>query len=187
MRRGPTAAAVLGTLALVFPASASADLAHKQITVDERNRIVTVGGFRPTLGANRDPSVGAALERFGESSRIRPWRTNQSCEIGWSQHGLTIYFSNFAGRDPCIDGRAQEIVLRGEAARGWHTNRELYIRGRSSVMRERYRAVSRGRGAFSLQRTRKFIGFEDFRDVLTAQITEGRVSSLRLFPLAAGD
>ncbi|MDQ3768230.1 MAG: hypothetical protein M3370_01950 [Actinomycetota bacterium] len=181
------AALVAVAAALALPAAASGELAHKEVKVDQRNRIVTVGGYHPDLRApNPDPSIGAALGRFGEPSRTRvPDPT--TCEIGWSQHGLTIFFANFGGGDPCVLGRAQVIVLRGQAARGWHTNRGLYIRGRQSIMRREYRVLEHGSGLFSLQRTRARFGTQTFHDVLTARITDGRVNSLGLFPLAAGD
>jgi hypothetical protein len=182
--RAGCAAGIVAAAALALPARASAELAHKQITVDERNRIVTVGGYQPDLRAlNPDPSIGAALARFGQQSRVRV-PDSSTCEVGWSQHGLTIFFVNLGGGDPCVQGRAQVIVLHGDAARGWHTNRDLYTRGRRSVMQREYRAVDRGRSLFSLQRTSRF-GLLD--DVLTAQLTDNRASSLRIFPRAGGE
>ena len=181
------AALVAVTAALALPAAASGELAHHEVKVDERNRIVTVGGYHPDLRApDPDPSIGAALARFGAPSRVRV-PDSTTCEIGWSQHGLIIFFSNFGGGDPCVRGRAQVIVLRGVAARGWHTNRGLYIRGRQSIMRREYRVREQGGGLLSLQRTRSRFGTETLRDVMAARLTDGRVSSLSLFPLAAGD
>lgn len=184
-RRTGCAAGIVAAAALALPATASAELAHKQITVDERNRIVTVGGYHPDLRVpDPDPSIEAALARFGQQSRVRV-PDSSTCEVGWSQHGLTIFFVTFGGGDPCVQGRAQIIVLRGDAARGWHTNRDLYIRGRQSVMQREYRARGQGSGLFSLQRTSRF-GL-DTDDVLSAQLTNNRVSSLRVFPRAGGE
>jgi hypothetical protein len=191
MRRRRIAAAVLITStapALTLPAT-SAAAAHEKIRISSSKQIVSVGGFRPGV----DASVRGAVNVFGPPSRVRSTSTSgTSCDIKWSERGLKITFVSFGspGRSACEAdiGLAQIIRIGGEKARGWHTNRGLYIRSKRSTMRKKYDAHRTGPGRYSLLRKRSIFGPPGTTmEVLGARIRNGGVSSFVLTPLAAGD
>jgi hypothetical protein len=164
------------------------NLAHQIIKVVENgpNRIVTVGGFHPDFRAgDPDPTIAAAVDRFGPPTTVD--RDGAGCRVDWAQIGVTIVFANFGGSDPCVAGRAQTIDIRGEAARGFHTNRDLYIRSSLDRLKRLYPQQYNGRGEWSLLRQYRPIGTDAPVDLLTAQVTDGKVSSFTLYPYAAGD
>lgn len=201
LRRGLTALAALSALALApslatgqssedaAPPAQGENLAHQIIKVVENgpNRIVTVGGFHPDSRAPAPgPSITTAVGRFGPPTTVD--RNGAGCRVDWAQIGVTIVFANFGGSDPCAAGRAQRIDIRGEAARGFHTNRDLYIRSSLDRLKRLYPQQYNGRGEWSLLRQYRPIGSGDgIVDLLTAQVTDGKVSSFTLYPYAAGD
>jgi hypothetical protein len=167
------------------------NLAHKILKVVENgpNRIVTVGGFHPDSRApDPDPSITTALLRFGPPTTVDIDRDNAACRVDWAQIGVTILFVDVGGSDPCAAGRAQVIEIRGEAARGFHTNRDLYIRSSLDRLKRLYPQRYIGRGEWSLLRQYYSPGGPKAH-LLTAQVTDGKVSSFTLYPLdfAAGD
>lgn len=201
LRRGLTALAALSALALApslatgqssedaAPPAQGENLAHQIIKVVENgpNRIVTVGGFHPDSRAgDPDPTVGAAVDRLGTPTAVEALASS-GCRYDWSQIGVTIVFANFGGSEACVAGRAQTIDIRGEAARGFHTNRDLYIGSSLDRLKRLYPQQYNGRGEWSLLRQYRPIGTDATVDLLTAQVTDGKVSSFTLYPYAAGD
>lgn len=169
-----------------MPGSASAELAHHQITLETegRNRVASIGGFRP----QSDPTLGAALDRFGAVTDVRQESTS-SCVVSWAQHGVTITFANFGGSDACDPefGMAQFVYIGGQGARGWHTARDLYITSRQSTMKRLYREQRRTSRRYSLVRAYSPFGPDSTLDLLEVGLTDNRISSFRMFIGAAGD
>ena len=170
-----------GVLAAV-PATASAELAHQQINLETegRNRIDSIGGFRPF-----EETLGDAIERFGEVTDVsRP--LSEICEVSWGQHGVTIEFLNLSGfDDPCDpELRAHTAYITG---RGWHTARDLYITSQQSTMERLYREQRRSARRYSLVRGYRPFGDGGNLDILSVGLTDNRVSSFRMYIGAAGE
>lgn len=185
-----TAATLLAFAAsFTLTATASASAADREIRISGSKQITRVGAFRPAA----DPTVRAAAAAFGAPTSITSTSTSgTSCDYRWAPLGVRISFANFGapGRSACEAdvGRAQVIRVGGTKAAGWHTNRGLYIRSTRRTMRRKYDARRTGRGRYSLLRKASIFGPPGSTDeVLGARISNGRVSSFILTPLAAGD
>lgn len=200
-RRLATAATAIGIAALgpALAASSAAapggeqgeNLAHRIIKVVEEgpNRIVTVGGWHPDPRADDpQPTIDEAVDRFGTPTSAGV--EDGACKVVWEEIGVTVWFALFGLGDPCEDGRPQRITIGpGEAARGWKTNRDIYIRSATRRARDKYPARYEGAGRYSL--LRQSAPGEGTADLLVAhtsqQVETPRVQSFELFPLAAGD
>ena len=170
-------------------AGATASAADRKIRISSTKAITSVGGFHP----ESDPSVGGALAVFGAPTSVKSTSINgTSCDYKWSAQGLKIILVSFGepGRSACeLDvGKSQIIRVGGENGRGWHTNCGLFIHSKRSTMRKKYNARRTGKGRYSLLRKRSIYGPPGTTmEVLGARISNGRVSSFVLTPLAAGD
>lgn len=188
----PTPARLLAILATTtgllaaLPAVASAELAHHQITIETegRNHVSSIGGFQP----QKDPTLAAALRRFGAVTDVRR-DGKEVCAVSWGQHGVTITFVNLGGSDACDPqfGKAQFIYVGGQAARGWHTDRDLYITSAQSSMKRLYRQQRRSDRRYSLVRAYSRYGGDETLDLLNVGLTHDRISSFRMYIGAAGE
>jgi hypothetical protein len=77
-----------------------------------------------TFAVKTDATFGGAIEAFGEPNSIR--RQRMSCTAGWRNYGLTIYFYNLGGQNPCApeSGYFGKAVMRGSR---WRTASGLRI------------------------------------------------------------
>lgn len=121
MKRAPLIAIVL--VAAAVPAQASA--ASFVIRGDEK-----IG----TFAVKADGSLRGAITAFGQPGRLR--RQGESCVATWGSYGLTIFFYNLGGADPCKprDGRFSKAIMAGER---WRTGKGLRI-GKPARLIPRY-------------------------------------------------
>ena len=109
------AAFLVGTLLLVLAEPAGASAASFVVRGDTR-----IG----TFAVKADGTLGGAIKAFGKPGSIR--RQGLSCTAGWRNYGLTIYFYNLGGQNPCAlrSGHFGRAVMRGSR---WRTASGLRV------------------------------------------------------------
>ena len=145
-------------------------------------RVLRIGDFRP----QRDATVAAARAAFGRPSSRGEGRL--ACPISWRAIGVRILFANLgAGDSACAPrlGRAQVAIVRG---RRWRTAKGLRVGATPRRLREVYPGADRvGARSYRIVTARGFAGVDRPYAVVSARLSEGRVSSFRLFVGAAGE
>jgi endonuclease YncB( thermonuclease family) len=170
------------------PARASATQNRLVIRTDPRG-VQSLGPWP----VQRDPTLGAASDRFGAPSSKRR-RYDEACRVAWRPIGLVVLFANFGLGNACRpdDGLAQRVVIRGSNGKAWRTRRGLRLGQREQAIRRRHRsAVRKSSRSWWIVTGRSFIGDCPPNGcrypVLEARVRDRRVQSFRLFVGAAGD
>jgi len=184
------AGAVAGGASAASPAGGDTGApasAARSFVIDARGsatglgRVLRIGDLRP----QRDATLAAARAAFGRPSRRRD--RDSLCPVAWRGIGVRILFANFGAGGACAPrlGRAQVAVVSG---RRWRTAQGLRIGATPRRLREVYPRADRV-GARSYRIVTAFTPFGVDRPyaVVSARLSEGRVSSFRLFVGAAGE
>jgi hypothetical protein len=176
---------LVAALAVSLVATSSAAAAPFTINVrgsaDAFGRVLAIGDFKP----ERDPTVGAALDAFGEPSSQRRLG-NTACKLAWHGHGVKILFANFGGGGACQEdlGRSQTARAYGDR---WRTVKGLRVGARLGRLRRVYpSATQHGRSWWLVTAVSPF-GETHRYPVLAATVRGGRVGSFALIIGAAGD
>ena len=163
------------------PAAAAPFTINVRGSADSFGRVLAIGDFKP----NRDPTLGAAIDAYGESSfqrRISTW----GCKVGWHGLGVKILFANFGGGGACEEdlGRSQTARAFGDR---WRTAKGLRVGQRLARLRRLYPSATRhGRGWWLVTAVSQ-IGVTSRYPVLSATVRGGRVRSFAVQIRAAGD
>jgi hypothetical protein len=125
----------LGVLAAVLAATATAAAGPITIAADER-----IGSFR----VKADGTLGAASRALGRPTRVQP-TSDSSCTATWRPLGLTMFFYNLGGDDPCSarGGKFLRAIARGPV---WRTTRGLRNGDPVARLRSLYPAARFHRG-----------------------------------------
>jgi hypothetical protein len=163
------------------PAAAAPFTINVRGSADSFGRVLAIGDFKPS----RDPTLGAALDAYGDSSfrrRISTW----GCRAGWHSLGVKILFANFGGGGGCKEdlGRSQTARVFGDR---WRTAKGLAVGQRLGRLRRLYPAATRHGRAWWLVTAFSLIGDPHRYPVLSATVRDGRVRSFALQIGAAGD
>ncbi len=186
------AGAVAGGTSAASPAdrdTGAPAAAARSFVIDARGsatglgRVLRIGGFRP----QRNATVAAARAAFGRPSSTSD--RGDTCPIAWRGIGARILFVNLgAGGSACGSrlGSAQVAIVRG---RRWHTAQGLRIGATPKRLREVYPGADRvGARSYRIVTARNVFGASNDRyAVVSARLSNGRVSSFRLFIGAAGE
>jgi hypothetical protein len=150
-----------------------------------RGAVARIGGFRP----NRDPTIRAAVRRFGRPS-ARRLTSDNSCRVDWRQLKLRIEFANFGAHGPgqttCSPsvGKAQSFVARGPRFRTWEG---LRPGADSRTVAELHPSADFREGSWWLRTAVSPFGDESEYGVVRALVSRGRVSGLAGWIGAAGE
>jgi endonuclease YncB( thermonuclease family) len=173
-----------------FHSPAKASVSQNRLVIRTNPRgVQSLGAWR----VRRDPTLGAAGDRFGPPSSKRR-RYDEACRVSWRPVGLVVLFANFGLGNPCRpeDGLAQRVVIRGSNGKAWRTRRGLRLGQREDAIRRRHRSAERHSArSWWIVTGRTLIGdcppAGCRYPVLEARVRDGRVRSFRLFVGAAGD
>lgn len=177
--------AVVVLVALALPAAADA----RSYTIDARGSargfgvVRAIGDFKPS----QDPTLGAAIDAYGDPTATRSLYGGNGCRVGW-QLGVVVTFANFGTGSACDPdlGRAQRARVRGRTA--WHTAKGLYIGDGLRRLRQRYPGARPHGHSYWLVTAVSLFGPRTHRyPVLAAVVRDGRVRSFKLEIGAAGD
>jgi hypothetical protein len=168
-------------LVAAAPAAAAPFTIEVRGSADSFGRVLAIGDFKP----DRDPTVGAALDAYGEPSfqrRISTW----GCKLGWHGLGVKVLFANFGGGSACREdlGRSQTARAFGDR---WRTAKGLRVGDRLARLRRLYPGATRHGRAWWLVTALSRIGETHRYPVLSAAVRDGRVRSFALQIGAAGD
>ena len=145
-------------------------------------RVLRIGDFRP----QRNATVAAARAAFGRPSSSRD--RDSLCPIAWRSVGVRILFADFGAGNACAPrlGSAQVAVVSG---RRWRTAQGLGIGATPGRLREVYPGADRvGARSYRIVTGRNVFGSDDAPyAVVSARLSDGRISSFRLFVGAAGE
>jgi hypothetical protein len=185
------ACATIGGSSAASPAGVETGVpasAARSFVIDARGsatglgRVLRIGDFRP----QRDATVAAARAAFGRPSSTGAGRN--ACPIAWRGIGIRILFANFGAGSACAPrlGSAQVAVVRG---RRWSTAQGLRVGATPKRLREVYPGADRvGARSYRIVSARRVFGESNGRyAVVSARLSDGRVSSFRLFVGAAGE
>ena len=174
-------AAFAASLVVAAPAAAAPFTINVRGSADSFGRVLAIGDFKPA----RDPTVGAALDAFGEPSSRRRFG-DTACKLAWHGLGVKVLFANFGGGGACQEdlGRAQTARAYGDR---WRTVKGLRIGHRLARLRRVYPAATRHGRSWWLSTAVSFIGETHRYPVLAATVRRGRVGSFSLQIGAAGD
>jgi hypothetical protein len=177
--------AAVALVALAVPAVADA----RSYTINARGsarsfgEVRAIGDFKPS----RDPTLGAAIEAYGDPAATRSLHGGNGCRVSWSL-GAVVTFANFGTGSACDPelGRAQRATVRGRTA--WHTAKGLHIGDSLRRLRQRYPTASVHGSSHWLVTAVSRIGPRPHRyPVLAAVVRDGKVRSFKLEIGAAGD
>jgi len=176
---------LLAACAVLLVASSPAAAAPFTINVrgsaDSFGRVLAIGAFKP----ERDPTVGAALDAFGEPSARRRLG-NTGCKLAWHGPGVKILFANFG-----LGGACEEEVGRSQTARAygdrWRTTKGLRVGQRLGRLRGLYPSAIRHSRSWWLVTAVSPFGDTHRYPVLAATVRGGIVRSFALQIGAAGD
>ena len=188
---GASAASPDGGASVASPADRDAGApaaAARSFVIDARGsssglgRVLRIGDLRP----QRNATVAAARAAFGRPSSSRD--RDSLCPIAWRSVGVRILFANFGAGSACAPrlGSAQVAVVSG---RRWRTAQGLRIGETPGRLREVYPGADRvGARSYRIVTGRNVFGSDDGPyAVVSARLSDGRISSFRLFVGAAGE
>jgi hypothetical protein len=163
------------------PASAASFTINVQGSADNFGRVLAIGDFKP----DRDPTLGAALDAYGDSSfqrRISTW----GCRVGWHGLGVKVLFANFGGGGACDEdlGRSQTARAFGDR---WRTAKGLRVGQRLAQLRNLYPSATRHGRVWWLVTALSRIGETHRYPVLAATVRDREVRSFAVQIAAAGD
>jgi hypothetical protein len=150
-------------------------------SADSFGRVLAIGDFKPS----RDPTLGAALDVFGEPSsqtRVFSW----GCRVSWHGLGVKILFANFGGGSACRKdlGRSQTARAYGDR---WRTAKGLRVTQTLARLKSLYPSARQHGRSWWLVTALSPIGEPHRYPVLAATVRNGRVRSFSLFIGAAGE
>lgn len=144
-----------------------------------------------TFAVKADGTLGGAIRAFGQPSHLR--RQGESCVVTWVRHGLTIFFYNLGGRNPCAlrFGHFSKAILGGER---WRTGKGLRVGMPARVIPRYYPRATFHRGlrfnwpsGWWLAMRRSPFGNGDEYPGLLAETRRGLVLSFQVRYPAGGD
>jgi hypothetical protein len=168
-------------LAAAAPAAAAPFTINVRGSADSFGRVLAIGDFKP----NRDPTLGAAIDAYGQPSFQRRLST-ESCKVGWHGQGVKVLFANFGGGGACKAdlGRSQTARAFGDR---WRTAKGLRVGQRLARLRSLYPSATRHGRAWWLVTAVSRIGETHRYPVLSATLQGARVRSFSVQIGAAGD
>ena len=174
-------AACAVSLVVAAPAAAAPFTINVRGSADSFGRVLAIGDFKPA----RDPTLGAAVDAFGEPSsqrRVASW----GCKLAWHGPGVKVLFANFGGGGPCEEdlGRSQTARAYGDR---WRTAKGLRVGQTLGRLRNLYPSATQHGRSWWLVTAVSFIGETHRYPVLAATVRSGRVGSFSLQIGAAGD
>ena len=146
-------------------------------------RVLAIGDFKPA----RDPTLGAAIDAYGDPTRRRGGGGGSGCTVSWRSAGVRIVFANFGGADACSRDGGRMQVARASGA-DWRTAKGLEVGHRLRRLRHLYPGAERHGRSWWLVTGVSLPGAGTPRyAVLAAVVGGGRVRSFTLQAFAAGD
>jgi hypothetical protein len=174
-------AACAVSLVVAAPATAAPFTINVRGSADSFGRVLAIGDFKPS----RDPTLGAALDAFGDPSSQRRFG-NAACKLAWHGLGVKVLFANFGGGEACEEevGRSQTARAYGDR---WRTAKGLRVDQTLGRLRNLYPSATRHGRSWWLVTAVTHIGETRRYPVLAATVRGGRVGSFSLQIGAAGD
>jgi hypothetical protein len=144
-----------------------------------------VGRWSPS----EDASLGAAEDAFGSDFVITPDPGSPYlCTVEWPDVGMTVYFADLGGGDPCGDsGQAATIEIDGLVSDRWRTLSGLRPGMRESTIEKLYDDARKTSGDWWLVTATTQIGDAGEYGPIIALIDDGVVSGFHLTVGAGGD